>query len=155
MKFSASIVIPVLTGLSWIAFAPAHTSSVYAQSSPSGDFLFVGDDEGAGAYASSQKSKTFVVCDDLDFKWTIRIRGKKVTGTVIYNNNKDEDWQVKGTYTNKTKKITLKATTDRSNSGCRSWFTCTGTFNKKTKKGEGSWVNSCNSSGAYKMSPCR
>lgn len=152
MKWLFSIVLAMLVTLFCVGFTPAQKSLVYAQSTPTGNPTSVnaiGEDESGDV--SEQKGKKTVACDNYGYVWTMSIKGGKVTGTV-----KTTDcgtWKVTGTY--KKKKLNVKAT-NQENNGCCEWFTYTGTFNKKTKVGSGTWVNSseCGGSGSWTMSKC-
>lgn len=154
-----SIVAASLVTLFLVGIAPVHKSLVYAQSTPSGEpnsYASVGEDQSGDVGVdesgdiSEQKGGKTVACDSYGFVWTLTIKGTKVTGTC--KTTSCGTWKVTGTY--KKKKINLKATNQDSSNGCCAWFTYTGTFNKKTKVGSGTWANDCGGSDSWTMAKC-
>ncbi|MEK7699490.1 MAG: hypothetical protein AAB332_03720 [Planctomycetota bacterium] len=153
MKWILSVALAMLVTLFCLDFAPVQKSLVYAQSTPTGQpdsYASVGEDESGDV--SEQKGKKTVACDNYGYVWTMTIKGGKVTGTV--QTTDCGTWKVTGTY--KKKKLNVKAT-NQENNGCCEWFTYTGTFNKKTKVGSGTWANSseCGGTGSWTMSACK
>ena len=160
MKRMLSIVAASLVTLFLVGIAPVHKSLVYAQSTPPGvsnSYASVGEDQGVDVGVdesgdiSEQKAGKIVACDGFGYVWTLTIKGTKVTGTCKTTTCGTR--MVTGTYIKK--KINMKATTKASNECCE-WFTYTGTFNKKTKVGSGTWANSsdCGGSGSWTMAKC-
>lgn len=153
MKWLFSILLATLVSLFCVNFTAVQKSLVYAQSTPTGNPTSVGSiGEDESGDVSEQKGGKVVACDSYGYVWTMTIKGGKVTGTV--KTTSCGTWKVTGTY--KKKKLNVKATNQSSGNGCCEWFTYTGTFNKKTKVGSGTWVNSseCGGSGSWTMSKC-
>ena len=147
MKWLLSIVFAVLVTLFWAGFAPVYKSLVYAQSTPTDASTSANEDVG-----EQKASKKIEACDVFGYHWTFKIKKNTIKGKV--DTGSCDVWNVAGTYDKTTKAITLIATNPNNNDCCTA-FTYTGTFNKKTKIGSGSWTNACGSSGSWSMAACQ
>jgi hypothetical protein len=143
MKWFLSIIFTALATLLYGEFVPSYKSLVYAQFKPAE--TTAGDE---GGDVEVRKSKKIVVCEG-DIVFTIILNGTKISGNV--DTIECGIWKLSGTL--KGKKLNMKAT-NQENNDCCEWVIFKGTFNKKTKKGKGTWNNSCDGNGPWTLSPC-